>query len=88
MATRKNTFGTKGELSLAEGRVYETKKQGKEEVIVPIDFFKYLKEFDGKNITISITENIEIGEDEENEEPEEEIQEEEEWGVSFEKLHK
>lgn len=69
MATRKNTFSTKGELSFSEGRVYETKKEGKEEVIVPIDLFKYLEQFDGKIVTINIAENIEIGayDDEEEE---------------------
>lgn len=70
MATRNNTFKTKGELSLSEGRVYEAKKQGKNEVIIPIDFFKYLKEFDGKNVTITISENVEIGAEDEDEDNE------------------
>lgn len=56
MAKRTNSFSCKGELNLAEGVVYEVKKESVE----TIDFSSILKEFDGKNVKISIVEDIEI----------------------------
>lgn len=56
MAKRTNSFSCKGELNLAEGVVYEVKKES----VDTIDFSSILKEFDGKNVKISIVEDIEI----------------------------
>ncbi|UUV46954.1 YonK family protein [Bacillus phage vB_BanS-Thrax5] len=56
MAKRSNSFSVKGELNIAEGVVYEVKKESVE----TIPFFDILKEFDGKNVKISIVEDIEI----------------------------
>ncbi|AKQ08541.1 hypothetical protein PQE66_gp226 [Bacillus phage PBC2] len=60
MAKRTNSFSCKGELNLAEGVVYEVKKES----VDTIDFLSILKEFDGKNVKISIVEDIEITGDE------------------------
>lgn len=56
MAKRTNSFSVKGELNMAEGVVYEVKKESVE----TIEFFEILKEFDGKNVKISIVEDIEV----------------------------
>ncbi|UGO46290.1 hypothetical protein PQE74_gp207 [Bacillus phage vB_BanS_Chewbecca] len=56
MAKRTNSFSVKGELNMAEGVVYEVKKESVE----TIEFFEFLKEFDGKTVKISIVEDIEI----------------------------
>ncbi|AGI11940.1 hypothetical protein PQE71_gp225 [Bacillus phage Izhevsk] len=56
MAKRTNSFSVKGELNMAEGVVYEVKKESVE----TIEFFEYLKEFDGKTVKISIVEDIEV----------------------------
>lgn len=75
MAKRTNSFAVKGELNMAQGIVYELKKEGKEEVIVDIPFFDFLREFDGKEVSISIVEKVEtdraileVEEDEEDKE--------------------
>jgi len=60
MAKRTNSFQVKGELSLAEGVIYEVKK----EEVLTIPFFDILKEFEGKTITFSIKEENEITGDE------------------------
>jgi predicted RNA-binding protein len=68
MAKRTNSFSCKGELSLAEGVVFEVKKES----VDTIPFFDILKEFDGKTVKISIVEDIEIvGEEAEVDEDEE-----------------
>lgn len=59
-AKRVNKFSVKGELSMAEGIVYELKKVNKEEIIVEIPFFDILREFDGKTVSISISEEREV----------------------------
>lgn len=64
MAKRTNSFKCKGELVLEEGKVYEVKK----DEIIPIPFFQILREFDGKTISISITEETEFGSPEDEEE--------------------
>lgn len=58
---------------MAEGIVYEAKKVGKQEMILEIPFFDILREFDGKNVSISISEEREVdrAEDEDEEEYEE-----------------
>jgi hypothetical protein len=71
MAKRVNKFSVKGELSMAEGIVYEVKKENKEEIIVEIPFFDILREFDGKTVSISISEEREVDRAEEEEETEE-----------------
>lgn len=69
MAKRTNSFSCKGELNLAEGIVYEVKKES----VDTIPFFDILKEFDGKTVKISIVEDIEvIGIDDEEEDYEDE----------------
>lgn len=55
-AKRTNSFSCKGELNLEEGVVYEVKKESVE----TIDFMAILNEFNGKNVKISIVEDIEI----------------------------
>lgn len=61
MAKLTSSFKAKGELDLSRGLVYEVKKLGKgEEEIVEVDFFGFLKEFDGKSVSISITEDKEV----------------------------
>lgn len=60
MAKRVNSFSCKGELNLAEGIVYEVKKDSVN--VVPL--LDILKEFDGKTVTILIKEDIEINSDE------------------------
>ena len=79
MAKLTNSFKSKGELDLSRGIIYEIKKLGKgEEEIVEVDFFGFLKEFDGKNVSISITEDKEVTKVEDDiEEDEEEIEDEE-----------
>lgn len=72
IAKRTNKFSVKGELSISEGIVYESKKVGKEEMIVEVDFFGFLKEFDGKTVSISITEDREVDNVDEEEEEEDE----------------
>jgi hypothetical protein len=68
MAKRTNSFSCKGELNLAEGKVFEVKKES----VDVIAFFDILKEFDGKTVKISIVEDIEIaGIEDEVEEDEE-----------------
>ncbi|AZU98944.1 hypothetical protein pW2_111 [Bacillus phage pW2] len=68
MAKRSNSFSVKGELNLDEGVVYEVKKDS----VDTIPFFDILKEFNGKNVKISIVEDIEIvGIDAEEDEDEE-----------------
>lgn len=61
-AKRTNSFSCKGELSLAEGVVYEIKKES----IDTVAFFDILREFDGKTVKISIVEDIEITNTEED----------------------
>ncbi len=56
MAKFTSSFKAKGLLNLAEGIVYETKN----EVTRAIPFFEYLREFDEKVVSISITEDVEI----------------------------
>jgi len=77
MAKMNMKFTAKGELSLSEGIIYEVKKVGKEEVIVEVDFFGFLKEFDGKTISISISEDKEVATVEDVDADEEEIEDEE-----------
>lgn len=72
MAKRTNSFKVKGELNMAEGIVYEFKKVNKEEVVVEIPFFDFLREFDNKTISISISEERELDSVEEEEVEEEE----------------
>lgn len=72
MAKITNSFKAKGELSVSEGIIYELKKQGKEEVVVEVDFFGFLREFDGKTISISIVEDKEVISLEDKEDDEEE----------------
>jgi len=54
------SFKSKGELDMSRGVIYEVKKVGKEEVIVEVDFFSFLKEFDGRTISVSISEEKEV----------------------------
>jgi predicted RNA-binding protein len=56
MAKRTNSFSSKGELDLSQGVIFEVKKES----VDTIPFFDILKEFDGKIVSISIVENIEI----------------------------
>lgn len=74
MAKFKHSFSAKGILNMAEGLIHETKKVGKDEIVVDVDFFGFLKEFDGKDVTVSISENREVVtvDDTEDEEDEEE----------------
>ena len=60
MAKMKKRFSSSGELEMATGTIYELKKRGKEEEIVEIDLWSFLREFDGKTITISISEDEEV----------------------------
>lgn len=76
MAKMNMKFTAKGELSISEGIIYEVKKVGKEEVIVEVDFFGFLREFDGKTVSISISEDKEVASVEDTEEVEEEVEEE------------
>lgn len=76
MAKMNMKFTAKGELSISEGIIYEVKKVGKEEVIVEVDFFGFLREFDGKTVSISISEDKEVASVEDAEEVEEEVEEE------------
>lgn len=73
MAKLTSSFKSKGELDLSRGIIYEIKKLGKgEEEVVEVDFFGFLNEFDGKNVSISITEDKEVVRVEEDIEDEEE----------------
>jgi hypothetical protein len=56
-AKRKTSFTTKGLLDLETGCVYETSKSGD----VTVEFFNILKEFDKMNVSISISEEQELG---------------------------
>ncbi|SDX95124.1 YonK family protein [Thermoactinomyces sp. DSM 45892] len=56
MAKRTNKFSAKGELAIEEGKIYELKK----DEMIEVPFFNILKEFDGKTVTVSISEEIEI----------------------------
>ena len=60
MAKMNRSFKSKGELDMSRGVIYEVKKVGKEEVIVEVDFFSFLKEFDGRTISVSISEEKEV----------------------------
>lgn len=60
MAKFTNSFRAKGELDLERGVIYETKKEGKEEIIVEVDLASFLREFDGRNISVSIVEDKEV----------------------------
>jgi len=73
MAKRTNSFSVKGELNMAEGVVYETKK----DTVETIPFFEHLKSFDGKVVKISIVEDIEIYGVDEDDDYEEEVEDEE-----------
>lgn len=53
-------FTSKGSLDMSTGKIYETKKVGKEDIVVEVDFFGFLREFDRKNISISVTEEEEV----------------------------
>jgi hypothetical protein len=63
MAKRVNSFKSKGDLAMAEGKIFEVKK----DEIIEVEFFKILKEFDGKTVSISISEETEIGGSEDTE---------------------
>lgn len=60
MAKFNKSFSTKGSLDLSTGIVTELKKSGGEEYFEEVDLFGYLKEFDGKNVSISIKEDKEV----------------------------
>lgn len=60
MAKFKRSFSSKGELELETGTIYELKKKGKDEEIVEVDLWSFLREFDGKTISISISEESEV----------------------------
>lgn len=61
MAKLTSSFKAKGELDLSRGVIYEIKKLGKgEEEVVEVDFLGFLREFNGKNVSISITEDKEV----------------------------
>lgn len=60
MAKLNNSFSVKGELSMSEGIVYELKKVNKEEIVEEVDFFGFLRTFDGKTVSISIKEEKEV----------------------------
>jgi predicted RNA-binding protein len=56
MAKRTNSFSSKGELNLSQGVIFEVKKES----VDTIPFFDILKEFDGKTVSITIKEEVEI----------------------------
>lgn len=77
MAKMSRKFASKGSLEMSTGKIYETKKVGKEEIIVEVDFFSFLREFDGKNISVSISEEAEVANVEELDEEQDETEDEE-----------
>lgn len=78
MAKLTSSFKSKGELDMDRVVIYEIKNKGKkDEYIEEVNLLDFLKEFHGKEISISITEDKEVyrvekhPDDEENEDDEE-----------------
>ena len=61
MAKVTNSFKAKGELDMNTVTIYEIKNKGKkDEYIEEVDLLGFLKEFHGKEVSISITEDKEV----------------------------
>ena len=69
MAKFSKSFQAKGELSVGEMKIYEVKK----DEVNTVNFLEMLQQFDGKTVSITIKEEVEIiGVDEDEEDEDEE----------------